>query len=116
MAKLAKKIATPMDTIAPSFYSGTHFATLAWAKAHVDLVHHFEQVMYETAAWANKNHDKTADILAKAIRLDPEVVHNSIRIQYGTRRDPSLLQPMINLTAKYAGITPFPAEDMFFKG
>lgn len=116
VAKLAKKIATPMDTIAPSFYSGAHFTTLAWAKANVDLAHRFEKVMYETAAWANKNQDKSADILAAAMRLDPEVVHNSNRIQYSTRRDPSLLQPMINLTAKYAGITAFPAEDLFFKG
>ena len=116
VAKVAKKIATPMDAIAPVFFAGAHFTTLAWAKAHVDVVRRFESLMYETAAWANKNHDATADILANAAHIDPSVVHAAVRADYATRRDPALLQPLIALAAKYTGITAFPAEDLFFKG
>lgn len=115
VAKLAKKIANPMDTIAPSFYSGAHFAMLAWAKAHADVVKRFEECMYETAAWANKNQDRTAEILASAVKMDISLVRNAVRIEYSTRRDPSLLQPMIDLAARYGGIKPFPADDIFFK-
>lgn len=116
VAKVAKKIAPPMDAIAPIFMAGAHFTTLAWAKAHPDVVRRFESMLYETAAWANKNHDRTAEILANAAGIDPETVRGAVRVQYITRRDPSLLQPMIALAAKYAGITPFPADDIFFKG
>jgi NitT/TauT family transport system substrate-binding protein len=116
VAKVAKKVAPPMDAIAPVFMAGAHFTTLAWAKAHPDVVRRFQALVYETAAWANKNHDRTAEILAEAARIDPETVRGAVRVSYITRRDPSLLQPMINLAAKYAGITPFPADDIFFKG
>jgi len=116
VARVAKKIAFPMDGIAPAFFVGAHFATVAWAGAHVDLVRRFLSTLYETAAWANRNHDRTADILSAAAHIDLDVVRNSQRVGYSTHREPALLQPMINLAAKYAGITPFPAEDLFFKG
>jgi ABC-type nitrate/sulfonate/bicarbonate transport system substrate-binding protein len=95
---------------------GAHFTTLAWAQAHVDAVRRFESVMYQTAEWANRNHDKTADIPAAAAHIDPEIVRGAVRTDYSTHRDPSLMQPMIALAARYGGITPFPAEDLFFRG
>lgn len=115
VAKYAKKVAYPMDGIAPSFYSGTHFATLAWARAHADQIKRFEALMYETGAWANKHHEQSAELLSNAVHLDLAVVKASVRIEYATRRDPALLQPMIDLAVKYGGITPFRAEEIFFK-
>jgi hypothetical protein len=38
-----------------------------------------------------------------------------VRSMYATKRDPAYLQPMIALTARYAGIKPPEAEDVFFK-
>jgi NitT/TauT family transport system substrate-binding protein len=115
VAKLAKKIATPMDFIAPSFYTGTHFAMLAWAKQNVDLVRRFDGVMDQTAAWANANHEKSAEILASTMRLELDVVRHSNRIEYAVKADPALLQPMIDLAVKYAGIKRFAAGELFFR-
>lgn len=115
VAKLAKKVATPMDVIAPRFYSGTHFAMLTWAKQNVDAIRRFNSVMDQTANWANANHDKTAEILANAMHLDVDVVRRAHRIEYATTFDPALLQPMIDLAVKYAGIKRFAAEELFFK-
>lgn len=115
VAAYAKKIATPMDLVAPAFYSGSHFAMLAWAKANVDLVRRFSAVMYQTAAWANANQNTTADILAGAMHLDPEIVHRSERTPYATSADPALMQPMIDLAVKYGGIKPYSADELFFK-
>jgi NitT/TauT family transport system substrate-binding protein len=116
VAKVARKVAPPMDAIAPAFMAGAHFTTTGWAKAHPDVVRRFVNVIYATAAWANKNHDKTADILSQAAHVDVDTLRGAGRVQYIERRDPALLQPMINLAAKYAGITPFHADDIFFKG
>lgn len=116
VAKVAKKISNPMDVIAPTFYLGAHFTTLAWARAHADLVRRFERVMYETAVWARENRDQSAVILANAAGIDVETVRSAVRVEYSSKRDPALLQPMISLAAKYGGITPFPAEAIFFKG
>lgn len=116
VAKVAKKIATPLGAVAPEYYLGAFFATTAWAKAHADVVKRFEATIYETAAWANKNHDRTAEILAAAAGIEVESVRNATRTDYATRREPALLQPIVNLAAKYAGITPFPADQIFFQG
>lgn len=116
VAKVAKKIATPMDAIAPLFYQGAHFTTVSFAKANADVLRRFESVLYQTADWANKNHDKTAEILAAAAHVDLSTVRGAVRSIYATKRDPAYLQPMIALAAKYGGIKPFAAEDVFFKG
>ena len=115
VAKVARKIATPMDAIAPMFYQGAHFTTLAFARANPDVLRRFEAVMYETADWANKNKDKSAEILADAAHIDIVSVRGAVRSEFATKRDPALLQPMIALAVKYAGIKPFAAEDLFFK-
>jgi NitT/TauT family transport system substrate-binding protein len=116
VAKIAKKIATPMDSIAPQFYQGAHFTTASFAKANADVLRRFVAVLYETADWANKNHDKSAEILAGATHVDIASVHGAVRSEYETKRNPAFLQPMIALAAKYGGIKPFAAEDVFFRG
>jgi NitT/TauT family transport system substrate-binding protein len=115
IAQIAKRVTTPMDAVAPRFMAGAHFATLPWANAHRAEIKRFLAAIYATAAWANKNHDKTAEMLARAALIDPETVRHAVRAEYVERPDPGLLQPMINLAAKYGGITPFPAEELFFK-
>jgi len=115
VAKVAQKIANPMDAIAPAFIAGAHFTTLGWAKAHPEEVQRFVRVIYSTAAWANKNHARTAEILADATHVDPTTMRTAVRARYAEHRDTSLLAPMINLAVKYAGITPFSAEELFFK-
>lgn len=115
IAQIAKRVTTPMDAIAPRFMAGAHFATLPWANAHRAEIKRFLSAVYATAAWANKNHDRTAEILARAALVDPEMVRHAVRAEYIERPEPALLQPMINLAAKYGGITPFPAEELFFK-
>ena len=115
VAKVARKIATPMDSIAPAFYQGAHFAMLAYAKANPDVIRRFVAVMDQTADWANKNHERSAAILSDAAHIDIASVRGAVRSEYATKRDPALLQPMIALAAKYGGIKPFAAEDLFFK-
>ena len=116
VARVAKKIATPMDAIAPQFYQGAHFTTVSFAKANVEALQRFEAVLYETALWANKNHDKSAEILVQSTHIDIDSVRGAVRSQYATKSDPALLQPMIALAAKYGGTKVFAAEDIFFKG
>jgi NitT/TauT family transport system substrate-binding protein len=116
VARVAKKIATPMDAIASQFYQGAHFTTVRFAKANVDVLQRFASVLYEVADWANKNHDKSAEILANSTHIDINSVRGAVRSEYATKRDPAFLEPMIALAAKYGGIKPFAAEDIFFNG
>jgi NitT/TauT family transport system substrate-binding protein len=112
--KVARAVANPMEAIAPTFLSAPHVAMLPWARAHQDEVRKFQAAIRETAIFANKNHDRTAEILVRVAHADPSLVRASVRAEYGERLDPAQLQPLINTTAKYAGIPAFPATDIIY--
>ena len=114
VAKVARAIAYPMEAIAPSFISSPHFAMLPWAKAHPEEIRKFQSAMRDAAAWANRNHDRSLQILVKVAKVDPDVVRAAVRTEYGERLDPALLQPLINVAAKYGGIAAFPATDICY--
>jgi NitT/TauT family transport system substrate-binding protein len=112
--KVARPITNPMEAISPTFVSSPHFAMQPWAKAHPEEIRRFQSAIHEAAVWANKNHDRTAQILVRVARVDPEIVRASTRTEYGERLDPAQLQPLINVTAKYGGLTAFPAADIIY--
>ncbi len=113
--KVARPITNPMAAIAPTFLSSAHFASTPWAKANPDQVRRFQVAIRQTADWANKNHDQSAVILEKVARVAPEVVEASVRAFYGTRLEPGLLQPLIEVAAKYGGFNSFAAADMMYR-
>ncbi len=99
------------DGIAPTFLIGAWFCTGAWAKAHPDVVKRFQKAMLATATWANKNRTQSALILNKATKIVVEPTMK--RTTYGEKLDPSLMQPLIDATAKYGTLkTAFPAVDL----
>lgn len=112
--KVARAVANPMEAIAPTFLSAPHVAMLPWARAHQDEVRKFQAAIREAAIFANKNHDRTADILVRVAHADPSIVSASVRAVFGERLEPAQLQPLINTTAKYGGIPAFPATDIIY--
>jgi NitT/TauT family transport system substrate-binding protein len=112
--KVARAVANPMEAIAPTFLSAPHVAMLPWARTHQDEVRKFQSAIRDAAVFANKNHEKTADILVRVAHADPALVQASVRAVYGERLDPTQLQPLINTTAKYGGIPAFPATDIIY--
>jgi len=103
-----------MDGIAKHFISTTWFTTPQWAKDHPDLVSRFAAAMYDTAVWANKNPAKSGEILAKYTKIDPAVVATMARIRYPEQFTPALMQPLIDVSAKYNGFSPFPAQELMY--
>ena len=105
------------DGIAPRFLIGAFFTTAAWANAHPDLVKKFDAAIRETAVWANKNPDKTAQILADASKVDVTLLRKSVRAIYADKLDPKEMQPLIDVMARYGGLTAsFSAANMIYKG
>lgn len=92
------------------------FANASWAQAHPALVARLAAVIRQTADWANKNQPKSAEILAKYAKLDPEMVKQTIRAHYATTLTPKRLQPTIDTAARYKYLqTAFPASDIIFQ-
>lgn len=105
------------DGIGKNFMIGAYFTTTAWATAHPELVRAVQQALRETAAWANDHHPQTAAILAKEAKIDPNVAARiRYRVFYPERLDPALIQPIIDVTAKYGGLPKsFSASEMIFQ-
>jgi NitT/TauT family transport system substrate-binding protein len=102
--------------IAPHWLIGAWFTNSSWAKSHPDLARKFEDVMRETAAWANKNPDKSAEILAKYTKVPVSVVQHMTRSTYGEKTDAAEIQPVIDAAAKYGFIdAAFPASAMIYR-
>jgi NitT/TauT family transport system substrate-binding protein len=100
------------DAIGKQFLIGGWFAKTDWINANVDTVKKFVAVMREAAQWGNKPADfsQSAAILEKYTKV---AVGNANRIVYAERLDPALIQPSIDVAAKYGILkAPFPAAKM----
>lgn len=100
------------DAIGKEFLIGGWFAKTDWIAANPDTVRKFVSVMREAAQWANKpsNYRQSAAILEKYTKV---AVGNANRIAYGERLDPALIQPCIDVAAKYGVLkAPFPASQL----
>jgi NitT/TauT family transport system substrate-binding protein len=107
-------LATALDTIAKEFLIGAWFTTSQWAQDHPDLVRRFAAVMHETALWANRNPSESAKILVKYTKIEPSVVASMVRSRYAERLSSSLMQPVVDVSAKYGKFATFPAGELLY--
>jgi ABC-type nitrate/sulfonate/bicarbonate transport system substrate-binding protein len=111
----ARTLATCFDAVAPRWMLGAWFTTPAYASAHRDVIEQFRTVMTKTSTWANANPALSAVILAKYSNLDPNTVKSMHRITYAVRPEAALVQPAIDLAARYGAIAAsFPAQEIMY--
>lgn len=103
------------DSIAKHFLFGAYFTTPQWAKDHPDLVMRFAAAIHKTAAWANVNPVKSGEILAKYTKIDPAVIATMTRARFAEQLTPALMQPLIDVSAKYNGFSVFPAQELIYR-
>jgi NitT/TauT family transport system substrate-binding protein len=88
-----------------------------WADANPALVRRFAAVVRQSAQWANRNPDAAAPLIAKLMDLELAVVKAIPRVQWGESPAPALVQPVIDVMAKYAVLPQrFPAQELFVPG
>lgn len=116
--KGSRLLGYPYDAVAPEFLIGAWFATSAWASEHPDLVNRFAAAMRDAAVWANQrqNAAKTADILAQYVKLDPALAATMVHVRFAERLTAALIQPQIDVTAKYGSFATFPAQEIMYGG
>jgi NitT/TauT family transport system substrate-binding protein len=114
--KTARIIGYPMvEAISPRFMVSAFFSTVEWARAHREMIRRFQAAMRETAQWANANPAKTAAILAGVSRIPLATILASNRTQYPETVDVALLQPVIDVAAKYGSMKSFAAQELIFR-
>lgn len=107
-------LAYGFDGISKHFIVGAWVTTLQWAKDHPDLAKRFAAVIRETALWANKNPAQSGAILAKYTKIDPAVIATMARTHYADQLTPGLMQPLIDVSAKYNSFASFPAQELIY--
>jgi NitT/TauT family transport system substrate-binding protein len=92
-------------------------ANKTWAEANPATVKRIAAVMRQAAQWMNRNRDEAAPLIAKLTKIDLEVVRSIPRVEWAEANAPSLLQPVVDVMARYA-ILPqrFVAQELFAPG
>jgi NitT/TauT family transport system substrate-binding protein len=112
--KSERAIASPYDAVSKDFLVSAYFAMEPYVKEHPDVVNRFVTALHETAVWANQNHARSAELLVAYSKIDPSVITNMARVRYGERLTPAILQPIINVAAKYGNFAAFPAQELIY--
>jgi ABC-type nitrate/sulfonate/bicarbonate transport system substrate-binding protein len=107
-----KRLAATFNAIGTKFMGGCWIASAQWVQAHPDAARRFSASMRETAHWANAHRAATAVILTKRLGIAPSILASMSRATYGERLEPALIQPPLDIAAKYGVITPMKAEDL----
>lgn len=104
------------DAVAKHFVISVWFTTPAWAAAHADVVRRFAGAIRSAAVWTNRhtNPAKLEEILANFTKIDPAVLAMMLVPHYGEELTPALLQPPIDLDAKYNNSTPVAAQELIY--
>jgi NitT/TauT family transport system substrate-binding protein len=93
-------LAKPFELIGKRLMIGGWFATADWEKNNLAAARAFAAVMYETARWANANHDKSAIILQKYTKIDDLTVRRMVRVAYAESLAADMIDPTLDLAAQ----------------
>ncbi len=102
----ARVLGYPFTEIAPKFLNSVWAAARPWAGAHTDVLKRFAQAVRDTARWSNAHHNETGAILFQHLKLPPESFKAMApyRATFGDALSPQLIQPVIDIAAKYGAI------------
>lgn len=107
----ARILAKSYDAIAKEFMIAGWFSTRDYAARRPDVVRAFDAAIRETARWANANHARSGEILAKYTKV--AVPPTMARVGYAEQSSPALMQPFIDAAAKYGVLrASFPANEL----
>lgn len=112
-----RDVGHPLDAIAPVFLDTVWYAAKSWCDADPARVKKVVGAIYESAAWCNAHRAATLSVFAQGQKLDPKQLAGMARATWATSLDPSLMQPVLTLSAKY-NIFPHPvdANALVYKG
>jgi NitT/TauT family transport system substrate-binding protein len=113
---VARVLADVYHTLPAGFATTVWFVSRPWATAHPDLIAKLLDAARATAQWANTHQNESSNILRKYAKITPEVARTMARSRYALRMDPGMIQPNIDLAARYGLLKgAFPAADIVYQ-
>jgi NitT/TauT family transport system substrate-binding protein len=114
----AGKVRTLVDMLngyQGAILQGVYFATKTYAQANTDAVARFGRVLREASTYTNAHPVETLGLVVTNTGLEPDVASKMRRIPMALQWDPSQLQPLIDVAAKYKAIPQgFDARDLWY--
>jgi NitT/TauT family transport system substrate-binding protein len=93
---------------------GAYFAMHDWATANGDAVQRFGRVLRQATIYANAHVAELLPLLIANTGLEPDVAAKMSHARMGVDFNPSQVQPIVDVIAKYKGIPQrFDAREMF---
>jgi NitT/TauT family transport system substrate-binding protein len=110
-------LAHMFDAIAPLFMYTGWFSTTDYVNKNRKTIEAFARAIRQSATYVNDHHQQTIDLLAKFTGIEPATIAHMTRATMGTSLDPKLVQPAIDVCAKYKVIpAAFDAREMLASG
>jgi NitT/TauT family transport system substrate-binding protein len=72
-----------------------------WIDANRDAAGRVASAIRAAARWANGNHAQCVPLLARVTKIAPEIIASYPRIAYAESNDPGLVQPVVDVMARY---------------
>lgn len=115
--KTTRTLGDAWGAIAPTFMAGAFFARIDWANAHGDVIRRYNRVYDESAQYVNTHYKETEPLVAELTKMELANVQKLPRGFNATSMDVSLIQPLIDASAKFEHIPRgFPARDLVWEG
>jgi NitT/TauT family transport system substrate-binding protein len=109
-----RSIGRPIQSISNRLMISAWVSNIDWATKNASVVHTFSQIVLRAGAYANTHHDQTVDLIAAFSGIEPATVRTMARAAFSDKLDPAVIQPLIDVAAKYGAIKQrFPATELF---
>jgi NitT/TauT family transport system substrate-binding protein len=96
-----RSLGVPNDAIAPRFLIGSYVASGSWIAANADAARRIRSALSKCAHWYNTDPGASTQAVAVLTKQDPAVVGKSARTIFGETVTPALVQPLIDVGARY---------------
>ncbi len=109
----ARVLGDVYQALPAGFAINVWFTTQRFAEAHPALIVKLRDTILTTAKWANAHHRESGVILEKYAKITPAAVNDMVRSTYGEVLSASIIQPNIDIAAKYGLLQrPFAASEL----
>ena len=110
----ARTVGLPLDGIAPVFDGAMYIANTPWLQAHHDEAAKFAQVIHDASLYATAHFAELIPFISKYTKMPVATLQKIAPEIYPGGMYPELLQPVIDVAAKYEHFPSFPASREIF--